>query len=198
MPLQKLIITWKSLMLSKANNRNGLSSKVFSVVFLVIGLQGCTGGDMSDLQNFVATAHQDKKPEIEPLPEIPPFKAFEYLNEEATDPFSTENIVSTDGERAIGVGKRPDQNRRRQALEKFPLDALRLAGTITKDGVPHVVVKTNDGSAILATIGNYMGQNDGKIREIIPEEQRVVLVETVLDPAGRWVTRDVEITIDEL
>jgi len=42
-----------------------------------------------------------------------------------------------------------------------------------------------------------LGQNDGKIKSISPEEQSVVLVETVLDSAGRWVTRNVELIIDE-
>jgi len=153
---------------------------------------------MSDLESFVENAHKDKKPEIEPLPEIPPFKAFEYASEDGVDPFSTSNIVNVDENgNSVGAGARPDSDRRRQPLEKYPLDALRMVGTITQEGVPHVVVKTNEGNAVLATLGNYMGQNDGKIKEIIPEEQRVVLVETVLDPAGRWVTRDVEITIDE-
>lgn len=175
---------------------SGVVPKTGLVIFALM-LQGCVGSDMSDLETFVETAHQDKKPEIEPLPEIPPFKAFEYASEDGVDPFSTENIVTAGDGRGVGVGKRPDADRRRQPLEKFPLDALRMMGTITQEGVPHVVVQTNEGTAVLATLGNYMGQNDGKIKEIVPEEQRVVLVETVLDPAGRWVTRDVEITIDE-
>ena len=58
-----------------------------------------------------------------------------------------------------------------------------------------MIVKTTQGTAHLAKIGNYLGQNDGKITQIYPEEQRVLLVETVADPAGRWVTRDVELTI---
>ncbi len=165
---------------------------------LSLVLAGCVDRDMSDLEGFVQTAHQNKKPEIEPLPEIPPFKAFVYQSEDEADPFSQENIGSRDQDgRSLGTGKRPDADRRRQPLEKFPLDALKMVGTITKEGVPHVVVKTNEGGAVLATIGNYMGQNDGKIQSIIPEEQRVVLEETILDPSGRWVTRNVEMTIDE-
>ncbi len=173
-------------------------SKLMTVVGIALLTQSCIGSDMSDLESFVATAHKDRRPEIEPLPEIPPFKAFEYASQDGNDPFSSDNIVTNNGEgRGAGVGTRPDSDRRRQPLEQYPLDALTLVGTITKDGIPNVVVKTNEGSALLATIGNYMGQNDGKIKEIIPEEQRVVLVETVLDPAGRWITRDVEMTINE-
>ena len=164
----------------------------------VMSLTGCTGSDMSDLQQFVDTAHQDKKPEIEPLPEIPPFKAFVYGEAYELDPFGVGNIATRDEDgRAIGTVQRPDADRRREALEKFPLDALRFVGTITKKGLSHVVVKTNEGTALLATVGNYMGQNDGKIKEIVPQEQRLVLVETILGPNGRWVTRDVELTIDE-
>lgn len=172
--------------------------KLMALVGVALVMQGCVGSDMSDLEAFVATAHKDKRPEIEPLPEIPPFKAFEYENQDGNDPFSSDNIVTNSGDgRGAGVGTRPDTDRRREPLEQYPLDALTLVGTITQDGVPNVVVQTTEGAALLARIGNYMGQNDGKIREIIPEEQRVVLVETVLDPAGRWITRDVEMTINE-
>ncbi len=181
-------------------NYRSLKQGLF-VLSLALVLQGCVGTDMSDLETFVATAHQDKTPEIEPLPEIPPFKPFEYTNEGESDPFSALNIGGDDDRGRTGAGARPDSNRRREPLEKYPLDALKLVGTITKAGVPNVVVKANtpEGKtiALLASIGNYMGQNDGKIKEISPEEQRVVLVETVLDPNGRWVKRDVEITIDE-
>jgi len=95
------------------------------------------------------------------------------------------------------ISKRPDADRDKENLERFPLDALSLVGTMTQKGVPWVVVETSEGTAHLATVGNYMGQNDGKIKDIFPDEERVVLVETVPDPSGRWVTRDVEITIDE-
>ena len=171
-----------------------------AVVLMAIVLAGCAGSDMSDLREFVDTAHQDKKPEIEPLPEIPPFKAFEYQSEDEVDPFGLQNIISQSesGDATIGQAQRPDANRRREPLEQFPLDALKMVGTITnKEGVSHVVVSTAEGTALLAKIGNYLGQNDGKIASISPEEQKVVLVETILDPSGRWVTRDVEITIDE-
>jgi type IV pilus assembly protein PilP len=62
---------------------------------------------------------------------------------------------------------------------------------------PWVIVQTSEGTAHRATIGNYIGQNEGKIKKIIAEEQRVVLAELVLDAKGDWVSREVEITIDE-
>jgi type IV pilus assembly protein PilP len=63
--------------------------------------------------------------------------------------------------------------------------------------VPWVIVQTSEGKAFRAKVGNYLGQNEGQIMQIIPQEQKIVLAELVLDSAGLWVTREVEITIDE-
>jgi type IV pilus assembly protein PilP len=172
-------------------------NKLVSVALLAVVLQGCNDSKMTDLRDFVADAYKDKKPEIDPLPEIQPYQGFEYASTDKNEPFNFQNIVSNrDGEAAVS-GKRPDANRAKEPLEEFPLDALNMVGTMSQKGVPWVIVKTTQGTAHLASIGNYLGQNDGKIIQIFPEEQRVLLVETVADPAGRWVTRDVEITIDE-
>jgi type IV pilus assembly protein PilP len=164
---------------------------------MCLSLQACSGGNLSDLQEFVDTAYENEKPKIEPLPEIRPYQKFEYIAKEESDPFSTENIISNRDDDSVAIDRRPDANRIKEALEDFPLDALRMVGTMTQDGVPWVIVKTTQGTAYLASLGNYMGLNDGKIAQIFPEEQKVVLQETVADPAGRWVTREVEITIDE-
>lgn len=167
--------------------------------FAFVVLQGCQDSSMSDLKDFVRDTYKDEKPKIDPLPEIQPFVPFKYVLKDEGDPFSFDNIVSNRDEDsgAVGLGTRPDTNRIKGPLEDYPLDALRMVGTLSQEGVPWVIVKTTQGTAHLASLGDYMGQNDGKITQIVPDEQRVVLEETVADPAGRWVTRDVEITIDE-
>jgi type IV pilus assembly protein PilP len=183
---------------SQADGRRGIAEaiKIGMIFFALLGLQACQDKQMQDLRDFVTNAYKDKKPEIEPLPEIKPYQKFEYSAFDSEDPFNLENIVTS---RANGTasGESPDANRPREPLEEFPLDALKMVGTLTQKDQPYIIVKTSEGTALRATIGNYMGQNDGKIKEIVPEEQRVVLTELVLDTAGRWINRDVEITIDE-
>ena len=171
--------------------------KLMCLALVAMMVQGCVDSNMTDLRGFVADAYKDKKPDIEPLPEIQPYKGFEYGSVDQNDPFNFDNIVSNRDGDAIVSGKRPDANRIKEPLEEVPLDALKMVGTIEQKGVPWVIVKTSEGTAHLASIGNYLGQNNGKITQIFPEEQRIVLEETVADPAGRWVTRDVDITIDE-
>ena len=167
------------------------------LVLMLVGLQACQDSGMKDLETFVATAYQDKKPEIDPLPEIEPFRGFEYAVPEDDDPFSFQNIITNRAAVVDATGNSPDANRRREPLEAYPLDALKMVGTMTQKKTPWVIVQTSEGTVHRATVGNHMGQNEGKIKNIIPDEQKVVLAELVLDPAGRWVTRQVEITIDE-
>ena len=172
--------------------------RLLSIVGLVVVLQACGNVATRDLREFVETAYQDKKPEIEPLPVIEPYKGFEYSASALSDPYSRGNIINARDVESRVTAQR-DVNRRREALEEFPLDALAMVGTMTQsDGSPWVIVQTAIGTAHLATVGNYLGQNEGKIKEIHPEEQRIVIEETVLDPAGRLIAREVEMTIDEL
>ena len=47
--------------------------RLLSIVGLVVVLQACGNVATRDLREFVETAYQDKKPEIEPLPVIEPY-----------------------------------------------------------------------------------------------------------------------------
>lgn len=179
----------RNLRKRKDNNLRGLI-----VVGLFMTLQGCGGGGMEDLKSFVADAYKDKKPEIEPLPPIRPFTPYEYAASEENDPFSRSNIL---GERDAGGVSAIEPDRPREPLEEFPLDALKMVGTMSQEDKPWVIVKTSSGTALLAGVGNYMGQNNGQIMQISLERQLVVLSEKVRDSAGRWVTREVQVTVDE-
>ena len=173
-------------------------AQVAVIICCALALQGCLDSNMTDLREFVETAYQDEKPAIDPLPPFEPYQAYKYEPGQDLDPFAVSNIITNrDGDGNVLSANRPKDDRLKEELEKFPLDALSFVGTITQEGVPWVIVQSNDGIAHLATVGNYMGQNDGQIKNIFPDEQRVVLVETVLDPQSRWVTRDVELTIDD-
>lgn len=187
--------------MSQNNVHRGLGSivRLTMASLVMLTLQACGDGGGGDLRTFVETAYQDKKPDIEPLPVIEPYKGFEYSASALglNDPYAPSNIINArDAESRVAAQR--DVNRRREALEEFPLDALAMVGTLSQNGSPWVIVQTALGTAHLATIGNYLGQNEGKIREIFPEEQRIVIEENVLDPAGRLVVREVEMTIDEL
>ena len=180
------------------------NNKLKSIFCMALGifLVGCQDSSMSDLRAFVDEAFKDEKPEIPPLPVVEPFIPYTYAAFDLNDPFNFGNIIGLAGAggggvESAGTSKPPVANRRKEELENYPLDALSMVGTLSKENKPWVVVKTTQGNVLLATIGNYVGENYGKIKRISTEEQVVILTETVPDPSGRWVTRDVEITVDE-
>ena len=186
-------------MLTNTRGRNFEIRRPVILISVMFFLSACGDSRMADLQEFVDSAFQDKKPAIEPLPPFEPYQAYKYEVDEDLDPFYKGNIITNRDDRSGSgrFGERPNANREKEPLEDFPLDALSMVGTMTQKDVPWVIVRTAQGTAHLATIGNYLGQNDGRITQIFPDEQRVVLVETVPDASGRWVSRDVEISIDE-
>ncbi len=168
------------------------------LTLLALTLTACGDSRMSDLRDFVDNAYADRKPEIEPLPEMKPFQAYEYSAFDLEDPFSLSNVIVERGGGGVDTsGLRPDENRPREPLEFFPLDALRMVGTLEREGEPWVIMQTSQGTAHFLDIGSYMGQNEGRIKEINTAQQAIVLVETFLNTNGQWETRDVELTIEE-
>ena len=80
----------------------------------------------------------------------------------------------------------PDLNRRKEPLEAFPLEQLKMVGTLTQTGVTYALVKA-DKTLYRVKKGNYLGQNFGLITEITDTE--VKLKEIVQDTAGDWTER---------
>lgn len=164
---------------------------VFLAALLAGALTGCGQGGMEDLQKFVSEAHKDRRPQIEPLPRIRPYEIFTYSAENLVDPFASANLQQDKPVAAATGG--PDPNRRKESLEQFPLDALRMVGTLLQKGIWWVVVQAPDGTVHRVTQGNYLGQNYGRIIQI--NEERVELTELVPGSSGEWVERPSQITV---
>lgn len=156
-------------------------------------LSGCGGDGMDDLRDFVKNAHADRKPKIEPLPEIKPYEAFAYAAAELTDPFSPANLRPQSAGKA--TGPRPDMNRRKEPLEDYPLDALKMVGTLSRGKLSWGIIQAPDGTVHRVQRGNFIGQNFGKITRV--SDDKVDLVEMHQGPLGGWVEREAVLAISE-
>ena len=164
------------------------------LIVLSLLVVGCQDNSMQDLRIFVEETYADQKPEIEPLPVPRPYKNFVYSADALNDPFAKSNIApAEEAPPTISI----DDNRRKEELEAFPLDGLKLVGTLEQGEQPWIIVNASDGTAHRATIGNYMGQNQGRIVEILLDEQKAELIEVVKDPTGKWVDKSVILSVDE-
>lgn len=145
----------------------------------LIGLGGCSSAD-SDLQQFIRQTQAQPGGHVEPLPEVKPYETFVYDDQGLRSPFVPSQ--------ATGFNSvRPDSKRPREFLEQFSLDTLRMVGSIRIAGTMYALVQTKDGIVHRVTVGNYMGQNDGRITDISPS--KIDLTEIVPDGLGGYMKR---------
>ena len=103
-------------------------------------------------------------------------------------------IVGLGGETTIRSIS-PDFNRRREELEGFTLDAIRMVGILEQSGVTWGLVKTKEGTIHRVKTGNYMGQNHGRINQIT--EDKIELTEIVQDGTGGYSERQASLALAE-
>ncbi len=160
---------------------------------LALTLAGCGSDGLEDLRAFTKEAHADRKPRIEPLPEIRSQEVFAYNPAELSDPFAPQNLrpkLVKDG-----GGSRPDTNRRKEPLEEFPLDALKMVGTLTRGKETWAVIQAPDGTVYRSKIGDHLGQNFGMVTKITDE--RIDLIELIQASSGDWVEREANLGLTE-
>ena len=88
----------------------------------------------------------------------------------------------------------PEKARRKEALEDYPLDSIAMVGYLNQKGVP-VALVTNSGLLYQVKVGNYLGQNYGRILAIT--DTGMTLREIVQDAAGEWIEKETNLQIQE-
>lgn len=163
-----------------------------SLAFLAIAasalLSGCSSGT-DDLEQWMRAEGAKLKGQVPPLPPVAPFRPVAYVGADMGDPFAPKKTTKGNNSNA------PDQARKKEFLESYPLDRIQMVGTIFRHGVQWGLVKSPDNNINMVRPGNYMGQNFGKIVGI--SDASVKLKETIQDAQGDWTERDVSVDILE-
>lgn len=150
-------------------------------------LAGC-GSDHADLRQRIEEVKTRPAPPIDPLPTIRTPETYVYSVHDLRDPFGGGDTVGGDegpGDALLDYdGPIPDFNRRREALESFPIDSLTMSGTLAIGGENYALITDPDGLLHRVTEGNYLGQNHGQITAIY--EDHVEILEIVPDGENRW------------
>ncbi len=172
-----------------------MSYRVALSVALLGGLLTGCGNNTEDLQNYIEQVKARPKGPIEPMPIIKPYETFAYSATSLRDPFTPPVVPDDSRSRSAGGGIQPDANRPKEALEEFPLDALRMVGSLERGGGKWSVVKAPDGAIYRVQPGNYVGQNNGKITRI--SDELIELTEIVEDGQGGWIERQASLALSE-
>ncbi|MCP3671755.1 MAG: pilus assembly protein PilP [Gammaproteobacteria bacterium] len=158
-------------------------------------LAACGGGGMHDLEQYVKMVKAKKPGRIEPLPELKQVETFAYVANNRRNPFIPTQAVESDEIIQQGSGLAPDPNRRKEELEQFPLDSIRMVGTVDLSETVWGLVKTKDQTIYRIKVGNYMGLNHGQITNI--SEDKIELTEIIPKKPGGFKERQASVSLSE-
>ena len=156
---------------------------------------GCSG-DNSDLERYIAEVKERPASPIPPIPPVRTYTPYQYEGLTGRDPFRQSTTDGSDSPQTAGnsTGPKPDLNRPREYLERFELDTLVMVGTFEKETSEWALIKDPDGVVHRVAVGNYMGQNHGKVGSITNDE--VQLSEFIADGVGGWLVREASIALE--
>lgn len=168
-----------------------VSARLLAAALAATTLSACSGGN-DDLRAYIDEVKARPGGRIEPLPQVQPAPTFVYEAGTRRSPFAPDapqRRVSNDPNAVDG----PDRNRPREFLEQFPLDTLRMVGTLADRRASFGLVQTTDGLVHRVTVGNHLGQNYGRIVGI--SDSAIELVEIIPDGLGGFLERPAAIAL---
>ena len=150
-------------------------------------LAACGDGGVRETRAWMKTVEGQTVPKVKPLPEPKTFEPFGYDVREAADPFDPAKLLGA-AAREVQPGNtgQPDLDRPREPLEHFPLDTMRMVGTIQKGGVHYALVQV-ERTLYRVRSGHRIGQNHGRVTRV--NEGAIEIKESVQDATGDWVER---------
>lgn len=176
-----------------------MKSRLIAIAAAAVVVAGCGSSGQEEVQQWMKDQRAGAKTHVTPIPEPKKFTPQAYTQDGSTDPFSNvkltqalkrESSQSTSNAALVA----PELARRKEPLEAYPLDAMKMVGSLMKEGQPVALLRV-DNLLYQVKPGNYLGQNYGKIVKV--GESEVVLREIVQDAAGEWTERQATLQLQE-
>jgi type IV pilus assembly protein PilP len=174
-----------------------MRSRHLIAVIAVVVLSGCSPSNESEIRQWMVEVRQSLKPVVQPVPVPKRFTPHTFAEVNQTDPFDLQKVMPASAHQSMRAGagaKMPDLGRRREVLEGYALDQLRMVGVMKQDNV-YVALIDVDGATFLARVGSHVGQNFGRVTKI--SETELQLLEVTQDAAGEWVERPAKLELQE-
>jgi len=171
-----------------------MSRVSLAAIAAAVALLGACSDEQQELRSWMDEQRAAITPVVEKITPPKSLEPFRYENEGLADPFAQSRLAfRANGEPKSG-GRTPDLARKREVLEAFPLEAIKMVGHMSNNNASFALLQVEN-MVYQARVGNYAGQNFGKIVRV--SEGEVVLKEMVQDAAGDWNERDTALRLQE-
>lgn len=159
-------------------------------------LSGCGDSGVQELRQWMDEVRRQTPVNVQKIPEPKKFTPFAYEGKGQPDPYSSTKLSVAFAKLQADSkgGLKPDLDRRKEPLENYPLDSIKMVGTLQKPGMNYALLQV-DKAVFQAKVGNYVGENFGMITRIT--ETEVELKEIVRDASGEWVERQAKLELQE-
>jgi len=159
---------------------------LFCGLSVVIALSGCSSRIDAVNQRMQQINAEPPLP-VPPPPVFLPIPTYGYSAQQMRSPFMppslAQELQTMGGRRVL-----PDLARPPQYLEQFPLESLRMRGTLTSASRPlYALVEDPEGVVTRVQVGNYMGRNFGRITAV--SASQITVTEIVPDGRDGFVER---------
>jgi type IV pilus assembly protein PilP len=161
----------------------------------VMALSGCSG-EQDELQAWMDQQRHEVRPSVQPLSPPQKFDPEAYAGMDGVEPFSSQKLTGAlkQEARQPNSAVSAELNRRKEPLEAFPMDSMSMVGSVNRKGTQYALLKV-DNLLYQVKVGEYLGQNYGKIMKIT--ETEITLREIVQDAAGEWIERPTTLQLQE-
>lgn len=163
--------------------------KIFKLILplsFALILAGCQSSSNEDLYAFMEQEKAQRGGRIDPLPAYPPYVSVVYSAAGLRAPFEPPRTIVLRQETGTPSAP-PDNSRPPEYLERFNFAELSVVGSINMNDVQWALITEENGTVHRVRIGNFLGQNHGKIVRI--DDTLVEVVEIVPDGQGGWIER---------
>jgi type IV pilus assembly protein PilP len=162
----------------------------------VLLLAGCGDSDEAEINSWMEDVRKNTQVNVKPLAEPKTFIPFAYGVREEVDPFNPDKLLAELARAANASNNplRPDPDRRREYLETFPIDTMKMVGTMNKSGVSYGLIQI-DRQVHQVKAGQRLGQNYGVVTGVA--DTAIGIKEVVQDAGGEWVERMSKLELQE-
>lgn len=172
------------------------SIKYLPLALLLTSLGGCSDAEQEEVTQWMGSVKRETRIVNQKIAEPKKFIPFSYGATDAIDPYNPIKLsIALAKLQAKSNGAlKPNLDRRREVLEDYPLDSVKMVGTLQKPGLSYALLQV-DKAVYQIKAGNYVGQNFGMVTKVT--ETGVELKEVVQDASGEWTERQAKLELQE-